>query len=365
MSFWRYADLIPAPAPQFQLSLGEGDTPLVRSARLGAKSGLKNLFYKMESANPANSYKDRFATMAVSHMLAAGKKRCVAMSSGNAGAALAAYCAAAGIPLEVAVVEMAPIGKLQQMLAYGAKLLRVKGLGTDPNITSLCVQLLHEAGKTPDTSMEISAFKHRPIGMSAVQTIAYELAEQCSQLPEHVFCQAGGGGLTLAVARGFAQLVQLGRIPRSPKVECVQPIGNDTIAGPLRDGLDKGQAVQCTTTVSGLQVASVIDANEVIPACRASGGTGHLVSDDLVWETQRRLAREDGIFCEPAAAVSVAGALQAKELGLIDPAAHIVCTVTGSGFKDPASIERLNADAVCSVISVDELAHRLKSTSKA
>ena len=361
MSLWKYADLLPAPAPQFRLSLGEGETPLIRSSRLGPKSGLRNLFYKLESANPAHSYKDRFAAMAVSQMLAAGKKRCVATSSGNAGSALAAYCAAAGIPCEIAIVETAPIGKLQQMLAYGAKLLRVKGLGTDPDISARCVQMLLEAGNTPGTAMEISAYKYRPVSMSGVQTIAYELADQLAPLPDHVFCQAGGGGMTLAIARGFAQLVERGRIPLSPKVECVQPAGNDTMAGPLRDGREKGQNIQCTSTVSGLQVAVVIDADEVIPACRASGGTGHLISDEQVWDAQRRLAREDGIFCEPAAAASVAGALQALDQGLVDPNATIVCLITGSGFKDPASIERMNADSVCPVITADELEQRLKA----
>lgn len=361
MSLWKYADLLPAPAPQFRISLGEGETPLIRSSRLGPNAGLKNLFYKIESANPAHSYKDRFAAMAVSQMLAAGKRRCVATSSGNAGSALAAYCAAAGIACEIAIVEGAPVGKLQQMLAYGAKLLRVKGLGTDPDISARCVQMLLEAGNTPGTAMEISAYKYRPVSMSGVQTIAYELADQLAPLPDHVFCQAGGGGMTLAIARGFAQLVELGRIPRSPKVECVQPAGNDTMAGPLRDGREKGQNIQCTSTVSGLQVAVVIDADEVIPACRASGGTGHLISDEQVWDAQRRLAREDGIFCEPAAAASVAGALQALDQELIDPNALVVCMITGSGFKDPASIERMNADSVCPVITADELEQRLKA----
>src|SRR5438105_4436081 len=113
MSLWRFADLLPAPGVEHRLTLGEGNTPLVRSARLGPKSGLHNLFYKLETSNPTHSYKDRFAAMAVSQMLAAGKRRCVATSSGNAGSALAAYCAAAGIRCEIAIVETAPLGKLQ------------------------------------------------------------------------------------------------------------------------------------------------------------------------------------------------------------------------------------------------------------
>ncbi len=111
----------------------------------------------------------------------------------------------------------------------------------------------------------------------------------------------------------------------------------------------------CTTKISGLQVPSVLDGHDVIAACRRSGGTGHLVSDELVWDVQARLAREEGIFCEPAGAVSVAGALSAIRLGEIARDATVCCIVTGSGFKDAPSVDRMLSGSSCPLINVNQM----------
>jgi threonine synthase len=327
----------------------------VRSRRLGQSFGLRSLYFKLDQCNPTGSYKDRFACCAISHMIAAGQRRCVATTSGNTGSSLAAYCAVAGIQCFIAVVEMAPIGKLQQMLAYGATIFRVRGFGIDPKISLQVFQLLDELGRKPDAAVQISAFKFSPRGMSGVRTISFELAEQLDGRIDHIFTQAGGGGLTWATAAGCEWLVEQGRIARCPKVECVQPLGNNTIAGPLREGQDRGQDVVCSSKISGLQVANVIDGHDALHACRRTGGTGHLVSDEFVWETQRRLARDEGIFCEPAGATAVAGALQAAKEGWVTPDAITVATITGSGFKDPPSVERMIADRACPLVGFAEL----------
>ena len=341
MSIWRYADLLhPVPA-QVQFSLGEGGTPVVRSHRIGNAIGLPNLYFKLESCNPTGSYKDRFAAAAISQMRATGKRRCVATSSGNAGSALAGYCAAAGLTCEVAIVEEAPQGKLLQMLSYGAKLFRIRGFGIDSEITGRAVKAVVRRGSAPDASLQISAFKYSPAAMTGVQTISYELAEQIDRPIDHVFCPAGGGGLTQAVAQGFVELVQRGKLKVSPKIECVQPAGNDTIATPLRAGDELSRIVNCTTAVSGLQVPTIVDGHDVIRLCRASGGTGHIAADERVWEVQARMAREEGIFTEPAGAVALTGVLDAFEKGLIASDACVVCLVTGSAFKDPPSIQRM------------------------
>lgn len=359
MSLWQWSDGIDAPPPDARLSLGEGNTPLVRSRRLGPEFGLRELYFKLDQCNPSGSYKDRFACCAISHMLAAGKRRCVATTSGNTGSALAAYCAAADIRCYIAVVETAPLGKLQQMLAYGARIFRVRQFGTDPQISLQVFELLDRLGKEPDAAVQISAFKFSPRGMSGVQTLSYELAEQLNGRVDHVFTQAGGGGLTWATAMGFEWLVGRKRIASCPKVECVQPTGNNTIAGPLREGRQRGQDVVCTSKISGLQVASVIDGHDALQACRRTGGTGHLVSDQFIWEIQQRLAREEGIFCEPAAATAVAGALQASREGWVAPDAVTVATITGSGFKDPPSLERMIADRDCPLIDFAELSGQI------
>jgi threonine synthase len=156
------------------------------------------------------------------------------------------------------------------------------------------------------------------------------------------------------VARGFADRARGETGAASPRVEIVQPAGNDTIASALRNGCDEARETPCTTQISGLQVPNVLDGTMALQACRASGGSGHVVSDEDVWQTQARLAREEGVFCEPAGAVALAGALQAAREGRIDPNATVVCLVTGSGFKDPPSVERMLEGTSCPLIDLNE-----------
>jgi len=353
---WKYADRLgDSPSQEHRITLGEGDTPLVRSRRIGPANGLTNLCFKLESLNPTGSYKDRFAAAAVSHLLAGGVKQCLATSSGNSGAALAAACAVAGIPIHLAIVEPAPDEKLRQMLAYGASLTRIRGFGLNPETTASTFAGLRQLANRPDRSLEISAYSVSPLGMRGVETLAFELDEQTNSRVRHVFLPAGGGGLCLAVARGF-DLCQ-----GSPAVHCVQPEGNDTIVGPLREGRDHGRRVDlCTTTIGGLQVPNLLDANAVISACRASGGNGQLVADASVYELQARLAQEEGIFAEPAGAVALAGALKAVASGEIDPESLIVCVVTGCGFKDGTSLARMADTTTVPVAEFAEFANRLR-----
>src|SRR5476649_2905006 len=140
MSVWKYAEWWDAPPSSFKVSLEEGGTPLIPSTKLGRELGLKQLYFKYEGANPTGSYKDRFATAAISHLRRDGKKVCLGTSSGNTGAAVAAYCARAGIPCFLAIVEGAPEGKLRQMLAYGEKLCRIKNFGLSPEVSKSVMQ---------------------------------------------------------------------------------------------------------------------------------------------------------------------------------------------------------------------------------
>lgn len=341
MSIWNYASRLPELDPVHRITLGEGQTPLVASCRLGKSLGLKHLYFKIESANPSGSYKDRFAASAISHLRASGKKACLGTSSGNTGAAVAAYAAVAGFPCVLAIVETAPQGKLRQMQAYGARLFKIRDFGLNPEITEQVITGLPALALGMQAEVLISAYAYSPLGMAGVQTISYELAEQLPEGIEHVFSPAGAGGLTLAVARGFAG----GQV--RPAVHCVQPEGNNTIAGPLSEGADRARAVMCTSKISGLQVGSIIDGHETLAACRASGGTGYLVSDEEVFSWQRRLAREEGIFSEPAGVVALAGLARAAGAGKIDPKSRVVCLVTGGGFKDEVSFHRMTEKDEC------------------
>ena len=345
MSIWNHAARWNAPPREIAVTMGEGDTPLIRSTRIGPELGLDNLWFKYEGGNPTGSYKDRFAAAAVTHLKAQGKRVCLGTSSGNTGAAIAAYCARAGIACHLAIVEGAPEGKLRQMRSYGAHLYRVKNFGKSPTVNESVMSGLRELAEELDAGFEVSAFALSPRGMAGVQTIGYELADRFGGEAFSVFSPAGGGGLTLAVARGVEQSAPAGR------VHCVQPEGNDTIASPLRSGADRAVAVDSTTTISGLQVGSVLDGDEVIAACRQRSGTGYVVADESVLEWQSRLAREEGVFCEPAGAVALAGVAEACRRGDTNAAEQVVCLVTGVGFKDEQSVIGMTGEETTPLLS--------------
>jgi threonine synthase len=222
----------------------------------------------------------------------------------------------------------------------------VKGFGKDVGVTKTVMTNLNEAAKTHNNPVQISAYHYSPIGMAGVQTIAYEIAESLLNETDHVFSPAGGGGLTLAVAKGFNVWKKFSPDFRIPKVHCVQPRGNDTISGPLRNGSANAEEIpSSTTSISGLQVPNVLDGNEVISMCKATGGTGHTVTDELIYQCQSELANKEGIFCEPAGAVALAGLKQAFENNEIGADDHVVCLITGHGFKDPVSADNISKNA--------------------
>ncbi|MFH1300429.1 MAG: pyridoxal-phosphate dependent enzyme [Planctomycetota bacterium] len=340
-----------------KFTLGEGQTPLLRSRHIGPAAGLDHLYFKLETVNPTGSYKDRFAAAAITDMLAKGKNRVVTCSSGNAGSALAAYSAAAGMSCQVVVFSGAPENKLKQMLAYGAEIWKIRDFGADPKITRDTFRHLKQIGAASGAQLQISSYQFNPVSMQGVEAIGRELVDQSALLQrplDHVFSCAGGGGLLLAVVRGLETALQQKKITRLPAMHCVQPAGNNTIAGPLRAGADRAQSCQSTTEIGGLQVASVLDGDEVISACRQTGGAGYLVEDEFVYEVQSQLSRQEGIFSEPAAAVSLAGVLQAASEGKIQREETVVCLITGTGFKDQPSIDRMLASRTCPVITLAE-----------
>jgi threonine synthase len=221
------------------------------------------------------------------------------------------------------------------MRAYGARLFRIRNFGVSPTATAEVMHGLKRLAVELDAGFEITAFVFSPRGMVGVQTIGYEIDEAFPNESFSVFSPAGGGGLTLAVARGVEQRGSRGR------VHCVQPLGNDTMSSSLRSGALEGRMVESKTVISGLQVGGVLDANEVIATCRRLGGQGYVVEDEAIFRWQQRMAREEGVFSEPAGAVALAGVEQAVSRGEVAANENIVCLVTGSGFKDERALARM------------------------
>lgn len=335
---WKYQSMLSPIAAKYRLNLGEGQTPLVKSRFIGRRLGLNNLYFKLENLNPTGSYKDRFAAMFVSKMQSRGQKLCIATSSGNTGAALSAYSAAAGIRCVLAIVDGAPLAKIKQMQLYGAQTIMVEDFGKNTAVTNEVFDLLHDLTKKIGVPLPVSAYHYCAEGMEGVQTIAYEILEKLKV--QHIFSPAGGGGLTLAVAKGALMYGEKKGLTELPKVHCVQPQGNDTIASALRNNALEAQEIEKSTTkVSGLQVPSILDGDAVIETCRLLRGTGFVVEDADVFDFQKQLAQKEGIFSEPAGAVALAGLALAVKNKEVLPDDKIVCLITGSGFKDMLSVE--------------------------
>jgi len=330
----KYKEFLPLKEIARIESLGEGDTPLVRSRNFD-KSG--NLFLKMEQLNPTGSFKDRFAAVETALMKDAGIKTFIATSSGNTGAALSAYAAMHGLKCLLFVNEITPASKLSQMLVYGAKIFRVKDFGVTNELSAPIFQRLVELAEESKTRLVISAYKHSPDGMEGVKTIAYELVEQLDGTPDHVFVPVGGGGLLSAIRRGFQDLKDSGVIDKLPRINAVQPELNDTVVTPLVEKQESAREVRTTTSISGLAVQVDLDATRALHSVKATGGFGVVVMDEEIYDARRRLAEKEGIYVEPAGAASVAGYLKAVSQGLLGKDERSVCILTGHGLKDSSA----------------------------
>jgi threonine synthase len=289
------------------------------------------LYFKLESANPSGSYKDRFIAAELERIIREGRRACVATSSGNTGSSLAAYCARYGLQCAIVVNADAPVGKLLQMQAHGARVIRIADFATAPEVTQKVFAQLALINSTA-AALVVSAFRYCPAGMQGVKAIAREIV---AQLPEadHVFVPVGGGGLFAAISE------EMQAIHPKTKVHAVQPTGCPTLLNAWRDGLDTVAPVNSTTRISGLSVPFDIDAGLALKLLRQGGGEAFGVTDDEVFRAQRDMLRREGIYCEPAAAAALAGYRQAHKSG------KCVCVVTGHGFKDPASVERVAAES--------------------
>ncbi|MGV3652104.1 MAG: pyridoxal-phosphate dependent enzyme [Devosia sp.] len=342
----RYRDLL---CRDDGIDMGQGFTPVVASRSIGPKAGIADLRFKLEHLNPTGSYKDRFAGLAVGRAVAEGADRCIATSSGNTGAALAAFCARAGLGCILFVSERAPAGKLQQMQAYGATLYRVRGMSVDAAESARAMDILEARVAAMGLSLHTTAYAKAPRDMEGIKTIAYELAEEVPEATD-IFVPVGGAGLHVAISRGYADLAGTA----SPAMHVVQPMGNDTVATPLLNGANRARSVETITTISGLGVGHVLDGDVAMDHARRTGGTGLVADEDFIRHVQGRLATEEGLFVEPAGATAVAGALIAAEEGRLRSGTAI-CILTGHGFKDPPSVSVMADRHPATEIGADDI----------
>jgi len=351
---WNYAQRLPQVQLSDRVTLGEGQTPLIRSLRIGPEAGLNNLYFKLESLNPTGSYKDRISALGVSLAKARGFTGCTGTTSGNAGGSIAAYAARAGLVYHVYVQENIVASKLEPMIVHRARIVKVKGFGFSPEVGNRVFAKVLEQAESLDRELLITAYAYAPEAMEAVKTIAYELAENGDT--DLVFAPVGGGGLLTGIYRGYRELLDDETIDRIPKLVACQSTGCANVAEAWRLGLDRPAEGASTAMISGIQVPNPPDGVQALKALRHSGGFAEALPDADTWHWQEQLAVKEGILCEPAGAIALAGALQAFKDGRIDREAKIVCIVSGAGYKD---VDRMGAIVrqfpEIPVINADEL----------
>lgn len=319
------------------VSLGEADTPLLGLDVLAARLQLPRLWAKDETGNRTGSYKDRIAAMSVSLARQQGKAGWIATSSGNAGAAMAAYGVRAGLPGLLCLVGSAPMEKLLPLLPYGIGVLSVQGAGrhsTTTGDTGLLEQVC-SAAERHNLYVAITAHRYNPAGMRGADTIGYELAEQVDSIT-HVYVPVGGGGLLAAIARGLENRGLSCRL-----IAC-QPAGCAPVVRFLNGQLPIPEIERCDSGISALQLPAPPDGQLAADAVAGSHGWGVAPSDDDILAAQRLLAETEGIFVEPAAAAGLAALLSDREQGRLDDDAEPVLVLTGAGWKD---LTRFAADA--------------------
>lgn len=331
---WKYADKLPNVSEENQISLGEGRSPLIKSVRIGEELGLTNLYFKLESLNPTGSYKDRISALGVSLAREYGRTACTGTTSGNAGGSIAAYAARAGLAYNVYVQENIVASKLEPMIIHGANIAKVQGFGFSPEIGNrVFAKVLENAGKN-NWELLITAYAFAPLAMEAVKTIAYELAEDLVEEADAVFVPVGGGGLLTAIYRGYSDLLAERAINRLPKLVACQSTGCANVAKAWEAGLNKPVDGESTSRISGIQVPNPPDAIQVLQAIQMSDGFAEAIIDEETWFWQEQMAVKEGIFCEPAGAIAMAGVAQALKEGRISKDSKVICIVSGAGYKD-------------------------------
>jgi threonine synthase len=324
----RYRAFLPVTDRTPVLSLGEGMTPLVHLRRLGARIGLRNLHAKIEGQNPTGSFKDRGMVVAVAKAVEDGAHAIICASTGNTSASAAAYGAAHG--LEVVVVLPAgkiAMGKLLQAMVAGARIVAVDG---NFDAALRVVRALAEQDDHPVTLVN----SVNPFRLEGQKTGAFEVCDDLGRAPDVLAIPVGNAGNISAYWAGFREYAAAGLVATTPAMFGFQAAG----AAPLVSGRPIDHP---DTIATAIRIGNPASWDKAIAARDESGGRIEAVSDDEILAAYRALATEEGIFCEPSSAASVAGVTKLAGSGAIAAADLVVCVLTGTGLKDPATAETM------------------------
>jgi len=325
---WRYRELLPVQRAENCVTLGEGMTPLLSLPRLGPRLGTGRLLVKEESLNPTNSFKARGMAVAVSRALELGLEHLALPSAGNAGSALAAYAARAGLRATVFVPDDTPAAFVVECKALGAEVVLVDGLIDD------CARRVL-AGREEHGWFDVSTLKE-PYRLEGKKTLGYELAEQLGwKLPDVILYPTGGGTGLVGMWKAFAELAELRWVaPPLPRMVCVQSEGCAPIVRAFHAGAERAETWRTARTFAlGLRVPGAVGDFLMLRALRESGGTALAVSDAEIAAAGRELAREEGLFACPEGAATWAAARRMRDAGQLGSDETVVLFNTGGWYK--------------------------------
>lgn len=320
VSLWRYSSMLPVD-PQWAGPLSIGWSPLLD----GGTHHHVSLFLKDETRQPSGSLKDRATEVVLAFAASRSQRQVIVASTGNAAASTACIGAARGFDVTVFIPDSVPAAKLAQIVAHGARVVRVSGSYDD------AFNLAEQVGK--DLSI-----CNRSTGLNALtregkKTCAFEIAEQLGwSAPDWIFVPTGDGNIISALGKGFRELLSIGLLDRTPRLVAAQAKGSNAIARAFRR---EGGSIHTCTLADSISVGFPRDAIAALSELDASNGRCLECSDEDIVDAIRLLARRFGVFAEPAGAVSYAAFLQALETKLFKQGESVVCLVTGSGLKDP------------------------------
>ena len=316
----HFTDLLPITSDTPRISLGEGDTPLVRSTSIEKDLDCEALYFKLESCNPTGSFKDRGMVVAVAKAMEEGAEAIMCASTGNTSASAAAYAGRYGLKCYVVMPDKnIARGKLAQSVVYGAEIIAVDGNFDD------ALRLAREITSKHPIALVNSVNPHRIEGQ---KTASFEIAEVLGDAPDVLALPVGNAGNITAYWQGFVEYHHLERTTLRPRMLGFQAAG----AAPLVSG---APVKSPQTVASAIRIGNPASWKTAIAARDDSGGSIDAVTDDEILAAYARLAAEEGIFCEPASAACVAGVLKQKASGASFAGETIVCIITGSGLKDP------------------------------
>lgn len=320
---WRYAAALRVPR-EGAISMGEGGTPLIERQWDG-----RAVHLKMDYLAPTGSFKDRGVAVLMSYLRQRGVSSILEDSSGNAGAAMAAYSAAAGIACRILVPASAPAGKLVQMRACGADVVPIEGSRQD----------VSDAALAEAESTFYASHNWQPFFLEGTKTVAYEIWEQLGfRAPDAVIAPCGGGSNVIGCHIGFRELLAAGQIDRMPRIFGIQAANCAPVVAAFDAGADDYIPTATTATVAdGIALSRPVRLRQMLAAARETGGAMVAVGEDDILAALKSLLRI-GLFVEPTSAAGAAGLSRLIAEGTIGAGETTVLILTGSGLKASAKI---------------------------